>query len=139
VSHECHESRETTIDTGGTTLRTKLAWGAMMGGLLLSAGWACRETEGFTESPGGLAISVSMVSSSGDLSLRVGDSLSFSVETTFDGPYTLVWSSTDSSRLSIDQRGMVRGRSVGTAAAIVQLRNSIGREAYGRADLTILP
>ena len=90
-------------------------------------------------SPSGLAVSVSLISGSGRLSLEVGESVPFTVSTNVNGPYVVTWSTSDPTRISVDQGGRVRGLSAGVASVLAVLEFADGKNAQGRADLTVVP
>ena len=90
-------------------------------------------------SPTGLAVSVSLISGSGKLSLEVGESVPFTITTNVDRLFVATWSTSEPTRLSVDQNGRVRGLSAGVASVLVALEFADGKKASGRADLTVLP
>lgn len=104
--------------------------------IAMVSGTGCVD-EDVPESPDGLGITVALVSGSGKLSLEVGESVSFAVSTNAQPPYVTHWFTSDPNRLSVDQSGTVRGLGAGQASVLVVLEFSDGKEAQGRADLTV--
>lgn len=82
---------------------------------------------------------ITISTSTGTLSLRVGDSLQLSVKTSEMGSYTTEWLTLTPEKVTVDHRGMARGLSPGAAAVVARLRYTDGRKDEGRVDLTVLP
>lgn len=80
---------------------------------------------------------VDIVSATGSLSMRVGDSLAFTVRTSEKGAYSVTWASLTPPIVSVDHRGVAYGNGLGTAGIVATLRFTDGRVEYGRADVTV--